>query len=217
MSNKINKLNQLKNTESFIQAHTIKGFKYIDKAGEIVNFYHRKNEIPSFSMNLDGLIIEKPMEKIETLKITPTFVWMKFIEIDTLDNISRIYSTELEKICNILEIKQVSRLGWRNYFVYEFINTKQAEKTFERLKILNKTKTEFIRLKIDTDKSFEGTLMLQPLARSDNPEKKAMLFDVDLFKRGETDIKDTQIILRTFREYLQSNGGFLNLVDGILG
>jgi len=33
MSDTIQKLNKLKNPESFIQINTVKGFKYIDKAG----------------------------------------------------------------------------------------------------------------------------------------------------------------------------------------
>ncbi len=42
MSKTIKKLNKLNNLESFIQIDTIKGFKYIDRAGEIVNTYYKK-------------------------------------------------------------------------------------------------------------------------------------------------------------------------------
>ena len=41
MSKTIQKLNTLKNPESFMQINTIKGFKYVDRAGEIVNAYHK--------------------------------------------------------------------------------------------------------------------------------------------------------------------------------
>ena len=43
MSKVIQKLNKLKNPESFFQINTIKGFKYVDRAGEIVNAYHKNN------------------------------------------------------------------------------------------------------------------------------------------------------------------------------
>ena len=84
MSNTIQKLNKLKNHESFMQINTVKGFKYIDKAGEIVNQYHTENIVPNFEMNLNGLIIKEPKSKIYELKITSQMIWAKFNEIDSL-------------------------------------------------------------------------------------------------------------------------------------
>lgn len=216
MSNKIKKLNQLKNTESFLQANTIKGFKYIDKAGELVNLYYKKDVAPLFNMNLDGLVIEKPIDKVEQLKITPISVWMRFTEIDSLDSISRIYDKELRGVCNILSVEKINRIGWRNYFIYEFTDPKQEETVLNNLKILNQTQTEFIRIKVKTTKSFEALLMLQILAKSDKPENKALLFDIDLFQRGELDVNKTQNVLNNFREYLQDKEGFLDMVNKIL-
>ncbi|MDP2933714.1 MAG: hypothetical protein Q8N81_06325, partial [bacterium] len=67
MTKTIAKLNKLNNPESFIQINTIKGFKYVDKAGEIVNAYHKKNAAPQFAMGLNGLVIEQPKDKIDQL------------------------------------------------------------------------------------------------------------------------------------------------------
>ena len=107
MNNMIQKLNKLKNPESFIQINTVKGFKYIDKAGEIVNIYHRKETVPVFSMNLNGLAIQTPKEKINELRITPQIIWMKFTEIDSLDMILNLFNTESESILDILVIRLV--------------------------------------------------------------------------------------------------------------
>lgn len=216
MSKTINKLNQLKNTESFFQVNTIKGFKYIDKAGEIVNSYHKKNEMPIFNMNLDGLVIEKPVDKVEQLKVTPTSIWMRFVEIDSLDNISRIYSKALQNVCDILSVEKANRIGWRNYFVYEFTEKKHEEKVIKNIQLFDLGKTEFIRIKIENLKSFEAVLMLQLLAKAENPEKKALLFDIDLFQRGELEVGNSQSILKNFREYLQDKEGFLGIVNKIL-
>lgn len=216
MGGKIKKLNQLKNTESFLQANTIKGFRYIDKAGELVNSYYKKDVAPLFNMSLDGLVIEKPIDKVEQLKITPISVWMRFIEIDSLDNISRIYSKELQEVCDILSIGKMNRLGWRNYFIHEFTDPKQEETVLKNLKILDQTKTEFIRIKIETTRSFEALLMLQILVKPDRPENKALLFDIDLFQRGELGIDKAGNVLNNFREYLQDKEGFLGMVNKIL-
>jgi hypothetical protein len=74
MSQTVQKLNKLKNPESFIQVNTIKGYKYVDRAGEIVNFYYKNNSAPKFIMGLNGLSIEEPKEKIDELKITPQLI-----------------------------------------------------------------------------------------------------------------------------------------------
>lgn len=74
MNKVIQKLNKLKNPESFIQLDTIKGFKYIDKAGEIVNIYHRNNSAPKFQMGLNSLVIEQPKDKIDQLKVTANVI-----------------------------------------------------------------------------------------------------------------------------------------------
>ncbi len=81
MSNKIQKISKLKRSESFIQINTVKGFKYIDRAGEIVNLYHKKNVPPPFNMGLNGLVIDQPKDKIAELKVTPQMIWMKFTDV----------------------------------------------------------------------------------------------------------------------------------------
>ncbi len=40
MSKRIKKLGKLIHDHSFFQINIIKGYKYIDRAGEIVNMYH---------------------------------------------------------------------------------------------------------------------------------------------------------------------------------
>ena len=47
---KIKSITDLKLQNSFYQLNLIKGFKYVDKAGEIVNLYHNGNKPPEFNM-----------------------------------------------------------------------------------------------------------------------------------------------------------------------
>lgn len=216
MSRTIKKINQLKNTESFIQAHTIKGFKYIDKAGEIINLYHLGNKMPKFTMNPDGLILENPIKKMETLKITPTFIWSRFLDIDNLGKVIEIYIQELKRVCSILEVEKFSRIGWRNYFIYEFLNKEQETTFLEKIKILDNTNTEFIRLNLKTNKNFESTLMIQVVAKDNNPGQKGVLFDIDIFNRAEIEINDVLLNLKSFKDYLKSTDNFLSIVNNIL-
>lgn len=213
MSKTIQKLNKLKNPESFIQLNTIKGFKYIDRAGEIVNVYHKNNMTPQFQMGPNGLVIEQPKEKIEQLKVTAQVVWAKFSKIDSLDSISNLFTKESEAILKILEVDKISRIGWRNYFIYEFTNEEEQDKYLKKFTVIKGTKPTMVRLEIETGKDFSANLMLQPVIKNDEEKTPGILFDVDIFQKGELGSKDISKALIEFRQYLVDENGFLNVVN----
>lgn len=213
MNRTIAKLNKLKNPESFIQVNTIKGFKYVDRAGEIVNAYHRNNSAPQFQMDLGGLIIVRPIDKIEELKITSQVIWAKFSDIDSLDFIATLFSKEAENILNILEVEKISRVGWRNYFVHEFLNKEKQKEYLEKFAVIENTKPSVIRLEVKTDKDFNANLVIQPVIKNDTEKTHGILFDIDIFQNGEIEPKNISKLLREFRQYFTDENGFLNLVN----
>ena len=213
MSKTIAKLNKLKNPESFIQVNTIKGFTYIDRAGEIVNAYHKNNSVPQFQMGLGGLTIEQPINNITELKVTSQLIWARFNEIDSLDMILNLFSKEAENISEILEVEKISRLGWRNYFVHEFINKEEQDKYLKKFTIIKDTKPSIIRLEVKTGKDFNANLSLQPVIKNDIDKTPGILFDIDLFQNGEIETKEISKLLKEFRRYLGDDNGFLNVVN----
>jgi len=213
MSKTIQKLNKLKNPESFMQINTIKGFKYVDRAGEIVNAYHKNNSAPQFQMGLNGLVIEQPKDKIDELKITAQVIWAKFSEIDSLDSISTLFAKESENILKILEVEKISRIGWRNYFVHEFLNKEKQDEYLKKFTVIKDTKPTVVRLEIKTGKDFSANLMLQPVIKNDENKTSGILFDIDIFQNGEFEPKDISNLLREFRQYLADENGFLNVVN----
>lgn len=213
MTKTIAKLNKLKNPESFIQINTIKGFKYVDKAGEIVNAYHKKNTAPQFAMGLNGLVIEEPKEKIDQLKVTAQVIWEKFSEIDSLDMISTLFSTDAENILKILEVDKISRIGWRNYFVYEFDSKEKQDEYLKKFTVIDSTKPSLVRLEIKTGKDFSANLMIQPVIKNDTDKTHGVLFDVDIFQNGEFESKNISKFLKDFRQYLADENGFLNVIN----
>jgi len=203
----IRKLSALKHPASFIQVNTIKGFKYIDKAGEIVNRYVVDEIPPQFSMGLHGLIIEKPKEKIEELKVSPQVIWMKFQEPDSLDMIADIYSKESLEILKILGVDKVSRIGWRNYFIYEFKNEQEQKKYLSSLHKISNQKLSLLRLEVETNSYFAANLIIQPVVKNDENKTRGVLFNIDVFFREEMEISKISNMLKDFRNYLKE--GFL--------
>ena len=201
MSKTIAKLNKLNNPESFIQINTIKGFKYVDKAGEIVNAYHKKNTAPQFAMGLNGLVIEQPKDKIDQLKVTAQVIWEKFSEIDSLDMISNLFCVS------------PSFLLLFYYFVYEFSSKEKQDEYLKKFTVIDNTNPLLVRLEIKTGKDFSANLMIQPVIKNDTDKTHGVLFDIDIFQNGEFESKDISKSLKEFRQYLADENGFLSVIN----
>ena len=217
MTQVINKLGELKKIKSFIQINTIKGFKYVDRAGEIVNRYCKNDKAPEFVMNLQGLNIKKPIEKISEIKISSNVIWCFFEEIDTFDSLIYLFNTESSNILEILDINKVSRIGWRNHFVYECKNIEEQKKYLNKFQISDNLKMYNISFKIDTKKDFEANLFIQPVVKEDKEYKTyGLFFDIDIYKCGEIDIDNIKNILSEYNSYLKDNEGFLKILNEIV-
>jgi len=212
MSKTVQKLNKLHNPESFIQVNTIKGFKYIDKAGEIVNKYHIKNKPPNFTMNPEALVIEKPQDKIDLLRVTATNFWLKFSKIDSLDMIIGLFQKNTKDVLETLEVTKLSRIGWRNYFIYEFVNDDKFKSYFANLQPIKNNDFISLTVSIKTNKSFKGNLTIVPVAKTDS-KTKAILFDIDMFEEGDFAVQSIETKLKEFLTYLKAEDGFLEKIN----
>lgn len=188
----IKKINDLTNSESFLQIDFIKGFKYIDKAGEIINEFHTDNNPPKFSMNLNGLVMLEPTTELAEIKISSDIFWAHFIEPNSLEMISDVFNERCEKVLKILEIKQIKRFGWRNYFVHEFNTEQSREKTFKKF-----TLNEFLKLEqaffTYTEKKIVYNIRIKKIAKKDKNKTPAILFDIDSFKIYDTPLEQSKI------------------------
>jgi hypothetical protein len=213
MSEKIQKLNRLKNPESFVQVDTVKGFTYLDKSGEIANRYESKDKSPTaININIDGMVIVDPTDKIKEIKVSPLVVWAKFINSEPLDYISRLYVEEANAVLSILEVSEIKRIGWRNYFIYEFNNKEDQEKYFEKLTKLNRL-ILFLRYEIETSNDFKANLSIQPVIKNNTEKTPGVLFDIDLYQTKDIDVKNISKILANFRKFLNSSKGFLEAIN----
>ncbi|MDP2766195.1 MAG: hypothetical protein Q8O41_01900 [Candidatus Methanoperedens sp.] len=213
MSKDIKKLNQLKNPRSYLQVNLVKGFKYVDKAGAILNEYLVNNEPPLFNMNLDGLHLISPKEKISEMRITPKIIWGKYQSNSPLDEFARIFNDEIKKIISILEVNEINRIGWRNYFIYNFQNDNEQKEYFDKLSSLKNSKISSVKLEINTGNDFKANLGILPLVKDDESKTPAVLFDIDIYKLQNFKVEDVSTCLRNFREYLQDKNGFLDFIN----
>lgn len=213
----IQKISKLIHAESFLQVNLIKGFKYVDKAGEIVNEFHSDNKEPRFAMILRELVINKSNR--EEIKISPKVFWSRYISPASLNQFSELFIKDAEKIFKILEVSQISRIGWRNHFVYEFTKEdgeKERDLIFSKFLKKEKLNLEIIEFSCRIE-SVNFYFRISKISKNDKNSTPALLFDVDCFKEFKDclEIEKMQSELKKIEGEIRSND-FLGVINFIL-
>ena len=195
MSKKIQKINNLKKLEGFLQLNFSKGFKYVDKAGEFFNHFYDGDNFPRHVMDPTGMTVK--IDEKTQLKASPHHLWMHFVEPDSFDYQSREFLKKATLVNSIFEPEKYTRIGWRNYLVYE------CGDTYPDIIPKDCIKGEFSEIvftkKIET---FDSRISVSKLVK-EGTSTKAIFFDIDIFKKQDTEAtKFTQI--STFLKDIES-------------
>jgi len=215
MPEAIKKIQKLNNVESFLQVNFIRGYKYIDKAGEVVNYFHKGNTPPKFRMNLNGLEIYNLEDKIDTIKISSQSFWAHFLVSDSLEQIDDFFGPKVQDVIKILDVEEISRIGWRNYFVHEFNDEAKRDAILNKFEPIENTSLE------ETVFSSKcGGLDINVTLRKVKNEVSnlpGILIDVDFYQKYDDPLKSEEIAskLLNFKKVIRSDD-FLNLVNAIL-
>ncbi|WP_353852905.1 hypothetical protein [Dehalobacter restrictus] len=207
---KIKKLNNLKNVESFVQISYLKGFKYIDKAGEILNRYQGSKGEIEYNISSERLIIKKPLAGLEDLKVSNIDIWAHFVEPSNLGKIKQVYLKEFNSIIDIVDVGTVERIGWRNFFVIDIEKGKNTDG------ILPVKDMHFVEV---TMKKTMGAINLncivKPLSKV-KEDSKAILFDIDVFFMEQIDCNEVSSKMEELKNALEGNE-IKQLINDILG
>jgi len=174
MSTKVQKINNLERLEGFIQLNFFKGFKYVDRAGEFFNHFCSSDNFPPHAMDPTGMTVK--INEQTQLKVSPHHLWMHFVTPDTFDYQSREFLKKAELVNSIFEPEKYTRIGWRNYLVYECGSEYPDIIPRDCLKGGEFNEIVFTK-KI---KEFDSKISVSKLIKKD-VDTKAILFDIDLF------------------------------------
>jgi hypothetical protein len=215
MKNKITKIQQLDHVESFLQILFVKGYKYIDKAGEIVNYFYKDHQEPKFSMDLSKLDIFEPDHKINSIKISAQTFWAHFDKPDSLEQIDSYFGSKAHDVIKILEVEQINQIGWRNYFVYKFNTSEDRKKVLSKFNPI--TDIEFSDITLTTTIQKVNLIIKLRKVVETSSEQPAILIDIDLYQKYEELIGINLInpTLTKFKEIIRSDI-FLGKINDIL-
>lgn len=196
-------------TDTFFQATTIKGHRYLDDAGKIMNRWD--SEFPNKEVGLTGLLMRNPDAMLRELRVDTRTIWIHFGFIDTLKQITDLSINITTEICDILEVKQFSRLGLRIQFIYDMRETAGANSQITS-RIFVPALQDIMKGRQPQD-SFEfvmntGTqrnpVTLRVATVEKKPEAKApsgfpeqgLLVDVDIFQKETKYLDDLKRFMR---------------------
>jgi len=195
MSKKIQKINNLKKLEGFLQLNFSKGFKYVDKAGEFFNHFYVGDNFPKHVMDPTGMTVK--IDEKTQLKVSPHHLWMHFVEPDSFDYQSSEFINKANLVDSIFEPEKYMRIGWRSYLVYE------CGETYPDIVPKGCIKGEFSEIVFTKNiESFDSRISVSKLVK-EGANTKAILFDIDIFKKQEVNSTDFNQIA-TFLKDIES-------------
>lgn len=208
MSKEIKKINNLKKMEGFLQINYSKGFKYVDKAGEFFNNFYVKDRFPMHVMDPTGMTVK--IDEKTQLKTSPHHLWMHFVEPATFDQQRTEFIKKAGLVNSIFEPETYTRIGWRNYLVYECgssypnIVPKDILDGGEFSEIVFSKKIE----------EFDSRISISKLIKEDS-NTKAILFDIDIYKKEDIkreNFNEIRIILEKMENAYKSQS-LLDLIN----
>jgi hypothetical protein len=211
MSKKIQKINNLKKLEGFLQLNFVKGFKYVDKAGEFFNNFYEGDKFPKHVMDPTGMTVK--IDEKTQLKVSPYHLWMHFVEPDSFDYQSREFLKKAALVNSIFEPEKYTRIGWRNYLVYECGDTYPAIIPSDYLKGGEFSEVVFTK-KIET---LDSRISVSKLIKEET-STKAILFDIDIFKKEDISSENYSSVSSVLKdiENAYKSDALLEIVNDLL-
>lgn len=179
---KITKITNLKLVESFCQINYLKGFKYIDSAGQILNLYQKNDGTVKYQMSPDQLVIYDPTKEIQELKVANFDIWLHFTEPNNLGEVERLSLQEMSKILPIIDVEDLLRIGWRNFYILELDDSQKNK--FEKILETDGGKINGFTM-VDESKDIKLAVNVSLVIKNDHSKKPAILFDLDTFQKDK--------------------------------
>lgn len=207
----------------FVQANTIRGNRYLDDAGKIMNFY--EEDFPAMEVGLDGLKMRNPDTKLRTVQVTTELVWVHIELPDTLTYGSDQAYRIISRVCDIIDVTQLKRMGMRFVHLISTENTGIRRGTMHR-RVFNSYADNVLNGVYvntgNTDKVMEFKVSLKEKERqidiriaevertANAPDAQripgtAILIDSDIHREGKFELSEFGRFLRDGQRWISTN------------
>ena len=185
---------QLVLVKAYCQVNTLKGHRYLDDAGKIMNLYD--DTFTEKSVGLDGLHMVHKGATLEGLRVTIDRIWLAFAKPDTLQYVFDNASKLTNQVAEIINVTEAERFGLRLEHLYPIEDTVTARAMaagiFREALLPEDMQLSTFEAVVEAHgDDLNVILRVRPVRRSAEPEEaKALLefgimFDADIYRRGK--------------------------------
>ena len=216
MNSLIKDIKNLNKAEGFMQLNLIKGYSFTNKSGEIANYFADRDPNADFSLTFNNFVIKQPEEKVEGIRISSSSFWMHFISPESFELMNDHFNKIANDVLGILEIEKIRRIGWRNFFVYEFPNDAERDNSLEK-----HTSTKGLRLQevlfASEVSDIQLAIRLRKVVKTDSAAIPGLLIDVDAYREYKDGLPIAEIPanLSDFKKMMRSEE-FLRMLNILL-
>lgn len=97
--------------QAFCQVDVVKGFRYLDDAGKIMNEYDA--EFPEKNVGIQGLTMSNKTATLRGLAVSVSRIWLSFFKPDTLQYVLDQSWQRVNKITELTGVTGATRFGFR--------------------------------------------------------------------------------------------------------
>ena len=103
---------------AFCQVNILKGFRYLDDAGKIMNRYD--DDFAEKSVGLNGLDMSTKKEDaiLREMRVSSRHIWLRFSKPDTYQYVIDHGSSRIREVADIIDVSSASRFGVRLEYLY---------------------------------------------------------------------------------------------------
>lgn len=110
----------------FVQANTIKGYRYLDLSGVVLN--RISNLYEEFGIDPGGCLLQYPKDAKNpyAIRFSPDRIWLHYVPIESLAYVVDTAPEWISSIAKDIEVSRFSRLGLRSEFFLPCTNIAKA-------------------------------------------------------------------------------------------
>jgi len=180
---------------AYCQVDILKGFRYLDDAGKIMNKYD--DDFPEKTVGVEGLHMVNKGGVLNELRVSPQRIWLRFAKPDTLQYVLDHAWPLIRDVAAIIDVVEARRFGLRLEHLYPVSDAEAATRTAagtifaDALLGAGAEPSSFEAIVETKAKDLEVVLRVRPVQRAIKPRETdtlpdfGIMFDADICWGGE--------------------------------
>ena len=202
--------------KAFCQVNTVKGWRYLDDAGKVMN--HFADEFEEMKVGLNGLLLNKPGAIIDEARVTAKDIWIGFTRPATGTYVGDQAWRYVQTVANIIGVESVSRVGVRLQYLLPTAIAQDQMAAIARtlvggpvLSIPGAPTSTEVSLELQLERGLQVTLRFQPVKLRpsevlvENLPTEGLMFDSDVSRSGTINLAEARVAIRQAIAWSEDN------------